>query len=261
MLILSTPFIMRIAILSDIHANLIALQVVLAEIDRLQPDTIWCLGDIVGYGPEPQACADLIRERAAVCLAGNHDLAVIGKTPLADFNDIAAYAARWQREHLRPETVDWLGALPSRREVNEITLVHGSPRDPIWEYVSDERIAAANAEHFETRLCLMGHSHHAVGWRLKEGGWWGRVKRVNLPANEPLHLTEDARWLLNPGSVGQPRDADPRASFAILDLDAGMWASETWTWHRLEYDIDAVAAAIDVAGLPEVLGRRLHLGW
>jgi diadenosine tetraphosphatase ApaH/serine/threonine PP2A family protein phosphatase len=252
---------MRIAVLSDIHANLIALEAVLAQVDILAPDALWCLGDIVGYGPEPQACADLIHERASVCLAGNHDLAVVGKIPLEHFNDVAAQAATWQRERLRPETIEWLGALPSRQEVNEITLVHASPRDPIWEYIADDRIAGANAEHFETQLCLMGHSHRAVGWRLRETGWWGRVKMVSLPANESLHLAEDARWLLNPGSVGQPRDADPRASFAILDLDADIWATETWTWHRVEYDIDAAEAAITAAGLPEVLGRRLHLGW
>ena len=252
---------MRIAVLSDIHANLLALQAVLAEVDRLEPDILWCLGDTVGYGPEPQACADLVRERVAVCLAGNHDLAVAGKLPLEKFNDVAARAATWQREHIRPETVQWLSTLPNREEIEGITLVHASPRDPVWEYVTDDRIAGANADHFETQICLVGHSHRAVGWRLRDIGWWGRVQMVSLPANEPLHLTEDARWILNPGSVGQPRDGDPRASFAILDLQNDQVADDTWTWHRLEYDIDAVDAAIVEAGLPEILGRRLHQGW
>jgi len=251
---------MRIAIISDVHANLIALEVVLEVVDTLAPDVLWCLGDTVGYGPEPQACADLIRERAAVCLAGNHDLAVVGKIPLENFHDVAAQAAIWHREHLRPETVQWLSTLPSRSETEEITLVHASPRDPVWEYVTDDRIAGANADHFETQICLVGHSHRAVGWRLRDHGWWGRVQMMNSPANAPLQLTEDARWILNPGSVGQPRDGNPLASFAILDLDADIWAAATWTWHRVEYDIAAVDAAIVEAGLPKILGQRLHQG-
>jgi len=248
---------MRIAVLSDIHANQIALEAVMAEVDALSPDAVWCLGDTVGYGPEPQACAELIGARAAHCLAGNHDLAVVEKLPLEAFNGVAAQAAIWQREHIRSEIVEWLSSLQGREEAEEITLAHGSPRDPVWEYITDEHVAGANIDHFQTQLCLVGHSHQAVGWRLRESGWWGwgRVQRTQTPAGEPLSLGQEDRWILNPGSVGQPRDGDPRASFALLDLRA--W---TWTWHRIEYDIDAVAAAIEDAGLPEFLGRRLYLG-
>ncbi len=248
---------MRIAVLSDIHANLIALEAVMTEVDALSPDAVWCLGDTVGYGPEPQACAELMRERAAVCLAGNHDLAVVGKLPLDDFNSVAAEAAIWQRDHIKPEIVEWLSALPGKTEVDEITLAHGSPRDPVWEYITMEEIAGANIDHFQTQLCLVGHSHQAIGWRLAESGWWGwgRVQRTELPPAKRLSLGEEDRWILNPGSVGQPRDGDPRASFALLDTETG-----TWTWYRIEYDIDAAAAAIHDAILPEFLGRRLYLG-
>ena len=248
---------MRIAVLSDIHANLIALEAVLAEVDALGPDAVWCLGDTVGYGPEPQACAELIAVVADQCLAGNHDLAVTGQLSLHEFNSVATEAAIWQREHIRPEIVEWLSELPGRQEAEEVTLAHGSPRDPVWEYITVEEIAGANSDHFQTQLCLVGHSHQAVGWRFREGGWWGwgRVQKTQMPTGEALSLGDEDRWILNPGSVGQPRDGDPRASFALLDLEAN-----TWTWHRLEYDIDAVAHAIDAAGLPEFLGRRLYLG-
>ena len=209
---------MRIAILSDIHANLIALEAVLAEVDTLGPDALWCLGDTVGYGPEPQACAELIGARAAQCLAGNHDLAVTGQLSLDKFNAVAREAALWQREHIRPEIVEWLGELPGRQEVEDVTLAHASPRDPVWEYIVDEQVAGANSDHFQTQICLVGHSHQAMGWRLNESGWWGwgRVQRTQIPAGEALSLGEEDRWILNPGSVGQPRDGDPRASFALF---------------------------------------------
>jgi len=248
---------MRIAVLSDIHANLIALEAVLAEVDALSPDAMWCLGDTVGYGPEPQACAELIAVIGDQCLAGNHDLAVTGQLSLDKFNAVATEAALWQREHIRPEIIEWLRELPGRQKVEEVTLAHASPRDPVWEYITVEEIAGANSDHFQTQLCLVGHSHQAVGWRLNEGGWWGwgRVQKTQVPAGKTLSLGEEDRWILNPGSVGQPRDGDPRASFALLDSQA-----LTWTWHRVEYDIDAVAAAIDTAGLPDFLGRRLYQG-
>ncbi len=245
---------MRIAIISDIHGNLLALQTVLKGIDALQPDAIWCLGDVVGYGPEPEACVELVRQRASLCLTGNHDRAVAGLLPLADFTHIARAAIEWHQRCLSPGSLEWLTQRPLRLVENGVTLVHGSPRAPVWEYVTSADIAAANASHFDTPLCLIGHSHGAIAWQLGQERWWSRPRLIRqLP--DPLRLEEGDRWLLNPGSVGQPRDGDPRASFAILDLDALIW-----TWHRLEYDVTPVANAILAAGLPPRLAERLFVG-
>ena len=247
---------MRVAILSDIHANLVALQNVLLTLEAMQVGRIWCLGDVVGYGPEPQACADIIRARAEICLAGNHDLAVAGKLSLSQFNPVAIRAIEWQRHHLRAETLDWLAALPSKHVLPDITLVHGSPRAPVWEYLADDETAAANFAAFDTPLCLVGHSHLALGWRLSRQKKGPVLEWVGQQPGDILKLDAAYRWILNPGSVGQPRDHDPRASFAVLDIEG-----QTWTWHRLQYNIDEVVDAIQKAGLPDVLGRRLYLGW
>jgi predicted phosphodiesterase len=247
---------MRIAILSDIHANLAALENVLNEIDARQPDAVWCLGDIVGYGPHPQTCADIIRERAAVCLAGNHDLAVLGKIDLADFNPIAREAALWQRDRLNAESLQWLAGLPTRTEAEGITLAHGSPRHPVWEYVNNKDVAAENYDAFATSVCLVGHSHLAAGWRMRRQNRGIAVEWVTERPGVPITLELSEKWLLNPGSVGQPRDRDPRASFALLDTET--WQ---WVWHRVAYDIGAAERDIIAAGLPEALGRRLYLGW
>ncbi|NOX61588.1 MAG: metallophosphoesterase family protein [Chloroflexi bacterium] len=247
---------MRIAVISDIHSNLVALNVILEAIDALAPDAIWCLGDVVGYGPEPEACVCVVRERSAICLTGNHDRAVAGQLALEDFHPDAAEAALWQREHLSQEALAWLRERPEMLEEAGITLAHGSPRDPVWEYVVDARTAARNFEYFETRLCLVGHSHLAIAWREKNPGWWTPgADLVWAEPKTPLNLN-DERWILNPGSVGQPRDHDPRASFALLDTDAN-----TWTWHRHEYDVESVAKAIFEAGLPRRMGLRLFEGW
>lgn len=246
---------MRLALISDIHGNLNALQTVLKAIDALTPDAIWCLGDVVGYGPEPQACADLVQQVAVVCLAGNHDLAVAGKLNLDDFADEAQAAIRWHLRILSGPTLAWLASLPSLMVQDGITLAHASPRSPVWEYVTDAGVAADNASHFRTQLCLIGHSHAAIAWRLNETRWWGRARLERRPPGDPLSLPGD-RWLLNPGSVGQPRDRDPRASFALLDTD-----SQTWAWYRQEYDIASVASAILAAGMPPKLANRLYEGW
>ncbi len=244
------------AVISDIHGNLVALRRVLDAINALQPDSIVCLGDVVGYGPEPEACVELVRTRAEVCLAGNHDLAVVGAIELEHFNPVAREAILWHRSHLSPENLDWLASLPSRLDLPNVTLAHGSPRAPIWEYVTDSETAAENYDAFDTQVCLIGHSHLAIAWRLQRKN--SRIRAI-LEGEAPgalLTLDLEDKWLLNPGSVGQPRDHDPRASFAMLDTDA--WQ---WTWHRLEYDIASVEEAILEAGLPEVLGTRLYLGW
>ncbi len=247
---------MQIAVISDIHGNLTALQRVLVAIDEMRPDAIWCLGDVVGYGPHPQACVNIIRQRADVCLAGNHDLAVVGKIPLKNFNPIARQAILWHRAHLTAESRQWLASLPPKTEVAGVTLAHGSPQHPEWEYVTDEDTALANYDAFDTHLCLIGHTHLAFGWQMWSEYMHIVAQLVVEPPGVPVTLTLDAKWLLNPGSVGQPRDHDPRASFGMLDMD-----SLTWTWHRFEYDVEAVERDILAAGLPEVLGRRLYLGW
>ncbi len=246
---------MRIAILSDIHSNLIALERVLDAVASEQPDQVWCLGDVVGYGPHPQACVDQVQARAQLCLAGNHDLAVAGQVALDDFNDIARGAVLWQRQHLSAEALAWLAARPSRHEEQDVTLAHASPRDPVWEYIDCDYVATANFPHFQTQICLVGHTHLAIGWRNRATSWRRPVQRVVEPPDQPLFLNPQQRWLLNPGSVGQPRDRDPRAAYALLDL-----AAHTWTWRRLAYDIDAVAAAIQAAGLHPGLGQRLYHG-
>ena len=247
---------MRIVVISDVHANLVALQAVLKASDELKPDAIWCLGDVAGYGPEPQACIELVQEVASFCLAGNHDLAVIGRLPLADFSPDARAAAAWQQGCLNAEAMDWLGRLPSLAEEAGVTLTHGSPRGPVWEYVTNEGAASANAAYFDTPLCLIGHSHLAIAWQLDASRWRQRAELVRLSSGKALDLSGPNRWLLNPGSVGQPRDGDPRASYALLDTDA-----LTWTWYRQDYDIAAVDRAIGEAGLPPRLGQRLYAGW
>ena len=247
---------MNIAAISDIHGNVVALRRALEAIDALRPDKIVCLGDVTGYGPEPEACVALMQERADVCLAGNHDLAVAGLLDIHRFNPVARAAILWHREHLSRASLEWLAQLPSRLDLPDLTLAHVSPREPVWEYVADAVTAAENYDAFDTQACLIGHSHLAIAWRLHREG--GRV-RVALEGEEPgtpLRLDMEDKWLLNPGSVGQPRDHDPRASFAILDT-----ATWRWTWHRVDYDIAQVERAIRAAGLPEVLGSRLHLGW
>jgi len=247
---------MRIAVISDIHANFVALERVLSEIDALGCDALWCLGDVVGYGPQPQACVDVLRVRADVCLAGNHDLAVAGALPLDHFNPIARAAALWQRKHLSNESLAWLASLSPRAEVAGVTLAHGSPRHPEWEYVDAGDVALANVDAFDTPICLIGHSHRAIGWRMRAEAKGGGVEVVMESPGRAVSLDIRDKWLLNPGSVGQPRDHDPRASFAVLEAD--LWQ---WTWHRVVYDVQAVEHDILAAGLPEALGRRLYLGW
>ena len=241
---------MRVAVVSDIHSNLHALEAVLAAIDAEAPDELWCLGDIVGYGARPNECCAAIAERANVCLAGNHDLAVRGTIDLAEFGGEAGVAARWTRDVLEPEAQELLDRLEPQGAAHGVALYHGSARDPIWEYVlSDEAafvtIALANAP-----LVLVGHSHVALqivlsGEEISGGG---------APDGTELEL-DGAQALLNPGSVGQPRDNDPRAAYLLLDLDA-----QRASFRRVEYDVARTQQEMREAGLPELLAARLELG-
>jgi predicted phosphodiesterase len=241
---------MRVAVVSDIHSNLHALEAVIAAIDAEAPDELWCLGDIVGYGARPNDCCAAIAERADVCLAGNHDLAVRGTIDLGEFGGEAGVAARWTRDVLEPEAQELLDRLEPQGAAHGVALYHGSARDPIWEYVlSDEAafvtIALANAP-----LVLVGHSHVALqivlsGEEISGGG---------APDGTELEL-DGVQALLNPGSVGQPRDNDPRAAYLLLDLDA-----QRASFRRVEYDVARTQQEMREAGLPELLAARLELG-
>ncbi len=241
---------MRVAVVSDIHSNLHALEAVLAAIDADAPDELWCLGDLVGYGPRPNECCAAIAERADVCLAGNHDLAVRGSIDLAEFGGDAGIAARWTRDVLEPEAQALLERLEPEGQAHGVALYHGSARDPIWEYVLSDEVAVATLELAGSPLVLVGHSHVALRVVLSvgelEGGLAGAGTEVELG---------DARALLNPGSVGQPRDGDRRAAYLLLDLDSGHAS-----FRRVEYDIERTQAEMREAALPEMLAARLELG-
>jgi diadenosine tetraphosphatase ApaH/serine/threonine PP2A family protein phosphatase len=241
---------MRVAVVSDIHSNLHALDAVLAAIDAEAPDELWCLGDLVGYGPQPNECCALIAERADVCLAGNHDLAVRGTIDLEEFGGEAAVAARWTREVLEPRSQELLDRLEPEGAAHGVALYHGSARDPIWEYVLSDEGALATLELAESPLVLVGHSHVAL--RVVQSG--EDVEGGVAPAGTEVEL-EGVRALLNPGSVGQPRDGDPRAAYLLLDLDA-----QQASFRRVEYDVERTQREMREAGLPELLAARLSLG-
>jgi diadenosine tetraphosphatase ApaH/serine/threonine PP2A family protein phosphatase len=238
----------RVAVVSDIHGNLQALEAVLEAIDRDAPDEIWCLGDLVGYGPRPNRCCALLAERADVCLIGNHDLAALGRLDLEIFSPDAAVSDAWTAQNLEPEARAFLEQLEPRGEREGVGLFHASPRDPVWEYVLSPGIAYAGLAATPQELVLVGHSHIALHFRLSA------TTLATAGAGTELELAGD-RWLLNPGSVGQPRDTDPRAAWLLLDLEA-----RKATFRREAYDIAATQAEIRERGLPEALAARLEHG-
>jgi diadenosine tetraphosphatase ApaH/serine/threonine PP2A family protein phosphatase len=242
---------MRLAVISDIHANLPALEAVLAEIEAADVDEIWSLGDVVGYGAEPDECAAVVAERCSTGLVGNHDLGVIGELDLGAFSPTAAAAVRWTQRAAGASTLDYLRGLRPLAEDREVALYHASPRDPVWEYVLAIDQAAECLAAQAQRVALIGHSH--VPLFFTDGGG-GDVQGAHAEAGLQVGIG-DGRWLINPGSVGQPRDRDPRAAW--LELDTDRWQA---TWRRVPYDIDRAAQAIARAELPEQLGRRLYEG-
>jgi predicted phosphodiesterase len=242
---------MRIALLSDVHGNLPALRAVLDDVDESSVDEIWCLGDLVGYGAEPDGCVALARERCDLVLAGNHDLVVTGAIDISDFSHNAAKAARWTREHISPESLEFLSGLAPTAYGREIGLFHASPRDPIWEYVLSEWQAGECMKLMEPRVGAVGHSHVALWFH---GNGAGRVVGSQAPAGTEVDISA-GDWLLNPGGVGQPRDQDSRAPWLLLDTDR--WTAE---WRRVEYPIEEAARAIEEAGLPPELAKRLSRG-
>lgn len=241
---------LRIAVLSDVHGNLPAFRTVLEDVDSYGVDAVWFLGDLVGYGAHPDECVALAAERCDLCLAGNHDLGVLDKIDIADFSPHAAEAARWTRERAAASTLEFLGGLDASRNGEAIGLWHASPRDPVWEYVLSTPQAEECIEAMEPRVGAIGHTH--VACRFTRSG--GFVEGEGVVGGTELDLSE-GEWLVNPGSVGQPRDGDPRAAWMALDL--GKWTAE---WRRIDYPIDEAAAAISEAGLPRSLGDRLYIG-
>jgi predicted phosphodiesterase len=242
---------MRIAVLSDIHSNLAALEAVLGSMGTV--DAVWHLGDVVGYGPEPDEVVQRLRDVAAVGVRGNHDDAACGGTAIESFNVDARAAAEWTRARIGDETRSYLTALPEliAPAGSSFSLVHGSPRHPIWEYLDSPWAAEQNLALLETPYCFVGHTHVPIVFRQRRRG--GMAATV-VPPESRLRL-DDRRVVLNPGSVGQPRDGNPAASYVILDT-----AASVATWRRVPYDIGATQAAMKAVGLPPRLIRRLSFG-
>ncbi len=249
---------MRVLIVSDIHSNLVALEAVLLAAESF--DQLWCLGDTIGYGPRPNECVALMRQHAAVAITGNHDLACLGKIDLRDFNPDARKANLWNGTQLLPVNFAWFEDLPPTTPVDaRFTLAHGSPREPVWEYLLSTEQASANFDLFTQEVCFIGHSHVQLGFRQRYG--YDRVERFlpdlsrTPPRSQIVDLSGHCRFFINPGSVGQPRDQDPRAAYAILDTDAG-----TITFERVAYEVARTQRQMVECALPAPLIRRLEFG-
>lgn len=244
---------MRYLIISDIHSNLAAFEAVLADAGSF--DKVWCLGDMVGYGPDPNECVERLRDLPHICVAGNHDWATLGKLDIKDFNPDAQKACLWTREQLSPSNWRYLEALPENLIEEGFTLVHGSPRYPIWEYILSLSIAEANFEYFDTRFCFIGHTHVPIIYRHHPQNP-NRTCDALMPSPDARLVLGENRLIINPGSVGQPRDGDPRASYAILDSD-----ELTLEYRRISYPIEETQARMMKMGLPVRLIMRLAYGW
>lgn len=241
---------MRTLILSDIHANLTALEAVLA--DAVTWDRIWFLGDLVGYGPDPNECTDLLRRHKPLALSGNHDWAVLDKLDMDEFNPEAKQVVNWTRAMLNEENTAYLATLPPRQVETDFTLAHASPRHPVWEYILDLQTALENFDHFDTAYCLVGHSHVPALFILDEEA---EVLDGYMVGDGEVVELGPHRLILNPGSVGQPRDGDPRAAYALLDEEA-----MTFTFHRVAYNIVETQRRMRTHGMPARLIDRLAQG-
>jgi predicted phosphodiesterase len=242
---------MRVAVISDVHGNLVALEAVLADVDRSATDALWCLGDTVGYGPRPNECCALVEERANVRLGGNHDFVVAGTLAIETFSAAAREAAEWTRRVLDERWLAFLAGLEPVARVERAALYHGSARDPVWEYVLDDESARATLDLAQADTVLVGHSHVALAVGLERDALDGGI----APGGTEERLDARERWLFNPGSVGQPRDGDPRAAWLLLDLDAG-----TAQFRRVAYDVEATQQDMRLARLPQSLASRLSSG-
>lgn len=245
---------MQRLILSDIHGNLEAFQTVLKEAEKRGGyEEIWCLGDVVGYGPDPRECIELLRQNKHICVAGNHDWAAIGKLDMSDFNPSAAAACRWTGQRLTLEEIKYLQGLPLKLQLEDFTLVHGSPRDPIWEYIFSTEVAKINLDCFETNICLVGHTHAPIIFEYIPAS--GLCVSHYFPANAYIKLN-GRKLIINPGAVGQPRDGNPQASYAIYDS-----LSNTVYHYRVYYNIALTQEKMKRHGLPPPLIERLANGW
>lgn len=242
---------MRILIISDIHANLTAFEAVMADADG-QWDFIWFLGDLIGYGPDPNECVALLREYDHIGLSGNHDWAVLGKLDAASFNHEARAAIEWTRATLTEDARAYLDALPTMRVDGPFTLAHASPRQPVWEYILDAHTAAVNFDYFDTDYCLVGHTHVPVIFEHRDAN----TILLHPPSYDTPFNLNSSRVIINPGSVGQPRDSDPRASYAFLDTEA-----MTWEYRRVIYPVAETQARMREHGMPTRLIKRLEYGW
>ena len=246
---------MQVAVFSDIHANLPAFEAILRDSDDVGVEERWCLGDVIGYGADPDLCVELARERCEVCLVGNHDLAVLGELDTSTFSGAAAAAVEWTSGHTSKQNLRFLSGLSPSDTSRDAALYHASPRDPVWEYVLWPEQAADCLAVQDKRVSFVGHSHVALFFTAAPGSEDGEeANGWQAGAGTRLEIDE-GRWLINPGSVGQPRDGDPRAAW--LELDTETWEA---TYHRVGYDIERAARSIEVAGLPDHLARRLFLG-
>ena len=242
---------MRIAVLSDIHGNLHALEAVLGALDAEAPDAVWCLGDLVGYGPRPNECCALVEGRADLCLIGNHDLGVLGRLDLEDFSYDAAASARWTAEVLEDGPRKYLESLEPEAAHDGFALYHASARDPVWEYVLTPFAALASFAVSDARILLVGHSHVALAFKLADQ----RLETTIASGGTELDLSGEGRWILNPGSVGQPRDGDARAAYLVIDGGA-----ERAGYRRVEYPVERTQEEIRERGLPAPLAERLAHG-
>jgi len=241
-------------VLSDIHSNSEALKAVLDDASPV--DQVWCLGDVVGYGPDPNGCVELLRAMPHLCIAGNHDWATLGRLDLRDFNPDAREANLWNRQQLTPDNLAYLEARPEKLVEGRFTLIHGSPRHPIWEYLIYASTAHVNFQHFDTQICFAGHTHTPMIFRLHQEDDDAEVCEAITPSvTGPIPLGSD-RLIINPGSVGQPRDGDPRASYALLDTDAF-----TLEYRRVAYPVEKTQAQMMEHDLPLRLVLRLGYGW
>ena len=242
---------MRYGIVADVHSNLAAFEAVLGDMGTV--DALWCLGDLVGYGPEPNECVELLRRHEHMCVMGNHDAVAIGELDVSAFNSAAALAAEWTAGQLTERSFQFLSALPYELTEGPFTIVHGSPRQPVWEYITNESRAAPNFAHFSTPACLVGHTHVPALFQQQDGSdrVFGRP-----PGPGDVERMGEARFIANPGSVGQPRDGDPRAAYAVYDSDAG-----TLEWRRVAYPIGVTQRKMREVGLPDQLIERIAFGW
>ncbi len=242
---------MRVLVISDIHANITALEAVLQDAGSF--DAVWCLGDIVGYGPDPNECIERVCNLPNLtCLIGNHDAAALGQIDLESFNHEARLSANWSRTVITKDNLEFLHGLHDKVVIDQVTLTHGSPRNPVWEYLLDSYSAAVNFSYFDTKLCFVGHTHLPIVYFAPNGKY--HVEWQIMQESEAIELHK--RAILNPGSVGQPRDHDPRAAYAIFFPEQSIWEPR-----RVEYDVASVQERIYQAGLPHRHGLRLVDGW